>query len=1076
MRIFQMTRPSLLLRSIAPRRESSPAVASRSPHPCRRPSAARWAAIQWCTLGLLAVAAGCVDHRPTRNGLRDESIYLSKAELTETPEDRESPWLFKVTVVQASSPNVVGDLAFPGLQSGLHQVNFGFMEDRLQILDARQFQPDDPEDENDDTATRTDRVMLEFAGEHVDIKLQETLDGERTNLVEENTERPWQRRQDFRVDFETSSLDPVTSIVWFYGDLMSECARQTSANLVPDSFEWDEQERHMSLVLEVNYAVTVAGGCYDLVSLSTGTGTATVRYRLDFLQPEPSGYQAEEIAEKDPVNKKYGAFQVLDHFRDPTTGLLDAYSHLQRWNPNREEPATFYFHEGFPPKFKPMFQEIADDTNRILEEAGAALRIEFRDYDDGGIERHLGDIRYSFVVWNQDIDTTRGLLGYGPSTVHPRTGEVLSANLNLYNVGLDLYRWLIEDYLASTGASEDLEASCEPGDKLAPMGDEQRLSSALFGEMLRIMDRPEPEPGESVAAELSPAQPADREVFLENYTRMLPEFRFTEPGFNEYVWNPANAPLQGFRERMAVEREFQGAMHSILMNESPFGLVDLHGRAGIEAQNEFVTQFRNWRSNHERLEADQAMVDGMRNVYLANETDAIGVISRGARLCTEEGRWESDEEYRERIIEEVVFHVAIHELGHNLSLRHNFYGSVDAMHQRENESSASVMDYVRPWEETGTLRGWGQYDEAALKWIYGGPETREQVMQEDFLYCTDEHRFRSPLCRANDLGTTPSEIVLNAIERYDWLYSTRNRRAYRKFWDTGNYVAQIFDAIFPLQRMWHLAIFDWGGGGVQETLKRLDQVDDTRPVLTNDEYDELAADFYNDVTVANSLMMAFYDAVINQPASTRDFQTEFDPFYGDILRLGIIVDKLYSAFAFMDLQDVSNYDPNVQTFVAMYDAPFGTPNLALSQRVLDDMLGSNYDTFPWFRFLAVNLFASATNSNLVGDLSLKDRIAIRRFENSFEFELEYGADAMAAAVAPDNPSQVFVHDSEEYVYTYLPDRAWHLVASRSRSPVSYQFMRDYNDDLNAGRNGNLDNYGLKILLAYYEFYNNFVGF
>ena len=29
------------------------------------------------------------------------------------------------------------------------------------------------------------------------------------------------------------------------------------------------------------------------------------------------------------------------------------------------------------------------------------------------------------------------------------------------------------------------------------------------------------------------------------------------------------------------------------------------------------------------------------------------------------------------------------------------------------------------------------------------------------------------------------------------------------------------------------------------------------------------------------------------------------------------------------------------------------------------MLGANYDTFPWFKYYALNIFAWATNSNLV---------------------------------------------------------------------------------------------------------------
>jgi hypothetical protein len=324
------------------------------------------------------------------------------------------------------------------------------------------------------------------------------------------------------------------------------------------------------------------------------------------------------------------------------------------------------------------------------------------------------------------------------------------------------------------------------------------------------------------------------------------------------------------------------------------------------------------------------------------------------------------------------------------------------------------------------------------------------------------------------VGVTPSQIVLNSIERYDWLYNSRNQRAYRTFWDTGTYVNSVYSSIFELQRMWYLAIFDWAGGGVQDVLKRLDQKDGK--ALTDPEYDEIAGDFYNDAQAAVGMIMAFYDSVINQPATFRDYQTQFDPFYGDILRIGISVDKLYTMFAFMDQQEVSNYSPNVNTFVSMYDAPFGARNQALSQRVLDDMLGASYDTFPWFRFTALGVFAAVTNGNLVSNVELKERIAIRRYENLDELTSVYGADVLERATGPSNPEQLFTQDGQEFVYTFLPDQGWHLVASRSRSPVSYQYMRDYNQALNSGADADLDDYGLKILLAYFEFYNNFVGF
>ncbi|WP_083457087.1 zinc-dependent metalloprotease [Sandaracinus amylolyticus] len=1031
------------------------------------------------------VLAACVSHRPVRNGLDDEVVYLDKLDLVEPVEGREDDWLFQVTVVETSSPNVLGDYVFPGFQSDLRLVDFRFSEDALQLIDAQTLQGDDPANPNDDTTSRTDRVLLEFPGQHVDVRLRETLNGERTNFLEENTELPWQRRQQFRVDFEDATLDPVSQIAWFYADFVAECANQQSTNLVPDSFERDDEDQYMSFVVEVNYAVRADGGCYDMVSLATGVGTTTVRYRLSFWRRPESTYQAETIEEKAEVNRRFGTFQHLSFLRDPESGLLEATSYLHRWDPNRpsDEPVTYYFVPGFPERFKPMYEAIAEHTNQVLEEAGATLRFRFAEWNEDGVERHFGDLRYSFVAWHQDIDTTRGLLGYGPSGAHPRTGELINGYLNLYNVGMDYYRYLIQDYLEENGGRQLEEGAtwettaCEPGETVAPIERASRLRTGLFQEMRRVMDLPEPAEDQNPTDQLIPSPVRPRDEFITDYLRTMGELRYVRPDWNSYVYRNTEMPIQRYRERRAVDREFRSAMDEITMNESPFGPTDMTGTEGIEAMNDFADQFREWRRNHDELQADEELALARHNIHVFEETDAIGAISNGARRCTDAGVFESNEEYRERIIEDVVSHVAIHEFGHTLSLRHNFYGSIDAHHFDEGDLSSSVMDYVTSQEEAGSPRGWGQYDRAALSWIYGNADARERAMAGDYLYCTDEHRYRSPLCRAHDLGVTPSQITLNAIERYDWLYSIRNRRAYRRFWDTSAYTGQIFAAIFDLQRMWYLGQFDWSGGGVQDVLKRLDQLDPEREVLSDPEYDAIARDFYSDIQASIDLVMAFYDAVINQPASLRNYQTEFDPYYGDILRLGIITDKLYATFAFMDLQLVYNYDPNVETYAAMYDAPpFGSRTSALSQRVLDDMLGANYDTFPWFRFLAVNLFASATNTNLIGDVGLRERIAIRRYENLEELELELGEHVIEEATAEGNPAQIFVHDGEEHIYTFLEDQGWHLVTSRSRSPVSFQSMREYNEDLNAGRRGDLDNYGIKTLLAYYEYYNNFVGF
>ena len=91
-----------------------------------------------------------------------------------------------------------------------------------------QYQADDLDNPNDDTPTRLDRMIMEFNGDHVDVKLRESLDGERTNFLEENHEA-LETAPKVQVDFETSSMDPVAAISWFYGEWTHECASNQHA-------------------------------------------------------------------------------------------------------------------------------------------------------------------------------------------------------------------------------------------------------------------------------------------------------------------------------------------------------------------------------------------------------------------------------------------------------------------------------------------------------------------------------------------------------------------------------------------------------------------------------------------------------------------------------------------------------------------------------------------------------------------------------------------------------------------------------------------------------------------------------
>ncbi len=140
----------------------------------------------------------------------------------------------------------------------------------------------------------------------------------------------------------------------------------------------------------------------------------------------------------------------------------------------------------------------------------------------------------------------------------------------------------------------------------------------------------------------------------------------------------------------------------------------------------------------------------------------------------------------------------LHEIGHNLGLRHNFYASSDIANyfapvQKRigNQEktikwrSSSVMDYL-PFDED-TMTQPGPYDIAAIRWGYSdtieskdgqilklNPQysIRQQAAQKmkTYKYCTDENAYwypTDPLCDTYDVGSDPVQIVENLKAQYN---------------------------------------------------------------------------------------------------------------------------------------------------------------------------------------------------------------------------------------------------------------------------------------------------------------------
>jgi len=141
----------------------------------------------------------------------------------------------------------------------------------------------------------------------------------------------------------------------------------------------------------------------------------------------------------------------------------------------------------------------------------------------------------------------------------------------------------------------------------------------------------------------------------------------------------------------------------------------------------------------------------------------------------------------------------VHELGHNLGLRHNFAGSEDkanfyspeelkAMGVHSEAKYASIMDYA--YKTTNELRIMGKYDIAALRYGYaeqvelndGRMVSLEELRAQPSLelkpygYCTDEHVEANPNCNRFDEGTNLLEIAQHYVRAYEERYRRSNFR------------------------------------------------------------------------------------------------------------------------------------------------------------------------------------------------------------------------------------------------------------------------------------------------------------
>ncbi|MBI1945416.1 MAG: zinc-dependent metalloprotease [Deltaproteobacteria bacterium] len=348
--------------------------------------------------------------------------------------------------------------------------------------------------------------------------------------------------------------------------------------------------------------------------------------------------------------------------------------------------------------------------------------------------QQLGDLRYSFLNWTPKAELA-GPLGYGPSAADPITGEIISANANIYGASLDTYsNWgadivqLINgeitdlDVMNGTNVREHIEAVRNRWSQKTPqaqvdafkslfdqrtafMSDEQYFNKIPLTAVNDGMDRL--------------AQSGIEETFLidDEMLRLfggdptaVTEGRVTQEmiaNARPSSWARQNVPQEAMVAANAstadVEGEYLGAPDGVVAATSKLDeLSDYLGRKNF--------------------------------CFLAQQVEPA-VADLAARLAAE---GLDREQMVQKIREQIFIGVTAHELGHTFGLRHNFAGSADpvnffpefwgvtdlpaeqahlaaknGMTNRYETSYSSIMDYHQHFNSDWA--GIGLYDKAAIK-------------------------------------------------------------------------------------------------------------------------------------------------------------------------------------------------------------------------------------------------------------------------------------------------------------------------------------------------------------------------
>ena len=689
-------------------------------------------------------------------------------------------------------------------------------------------------------------------------------------------------------------------------------------------------------------------------------------------------------------------------------------------------------------------------------------------------------------------------------------------------------------------------------------------NSTLFSKMQQYLGLhgPDPKSDHLGPQDFTAVQDAD---FNRAYFALAPYELFADPDMNQFVTREGGAGVYGpagtssMWNLLQQETAFQQMAATIDRGVEPYT-----PGSPIDAAS-FANQMRIASQAHQTLQRVKSVAFHGLHMDSLNAYSFESVAQQASQRCLNGTWESQDSWIQHTIDTYYMLNKFWHEFGHGMGLDHNFMGNVDQPNftprvdangkpltdpfgnTMYNMYTSSVMEYNATPADVVFNQDWGTYDKGAMAFIYANDARQADDPAKDmaalanksrsglvpganhgvdsypfkdplgwcqtgdvgctpgnerqFLRCDATHLTYTPLCRWEDLGTTPSTIIANSFDMYEWQYQWRNFRDYRKVWDESSYASAVSGFVLDNNRFLSQWLFDWSPGNIATVLYRIGVTPPATAVSAVDYYNQLTNKFRNEMSKAGQMVSAFSEAIIQQSSGERPYATVYDKFYGDVTQQGIILDKYFAMQNFVGLWISNNYDQNqAGAYISSWGSfDFDNSYQSVAETAISSMIGAQYSVYPYFIPTAVALFAQDTHNPAYlgggGRVEAKDWIGGIPFYREQDL-IDYFKNIAVAngvcatftgctydvtnpTIVSQNPvTQQFVGpDGLSYMYAYIQSRNEWVLAREDRNIVTWKLINQFNTDIYGTKDdGTQGAYALEYQIKYtidaYEAFEN----